>query len=279
MSRPGRQRSWRFAARHRRAGGRAGKSRCAFLVVLLLTVSLSARAEDFWGQRLPDQPVNFIFGYGSLINTASRNATAGHPVAAIPVRVSAAFGYIRGWDDRSPSGFTALGLRRPSPGESAMTINGVLYPAEGTAMAAFDARERGYVRLEIPHADIEAVSWQALPAAGHIWVYVPEATGNLPGTDLPLPDAHFPILQSYVDVVIEGGLEYGPSFAREIIATTKDWSAYWLNDRDLARRPWVFDKQSAAVDALLASSAPHFHDRMFQEDYTAKYLMCPAGAP
>jgi hypothetical protein len=44
-------------------------------------------------------------------------------------------------------------------------------------------------------------------------------------------------------------------------------------DRDLARRPWVFDKQSAAVDRLLAASAPHFADRMFPEEYTAKYLL------
>ena len=44
---------------------------------------------------LPDQPTQFIFGYGSLINSASRNSTAGKTVPAIPVRVSAAFGYIR----------------------------------------------------------------------------------------------------------------------------------------------------------------------------------------
>jgi hypothetical protein len=228
---------------------------------------------------LPDQPVNFIFGYGSLINTASRNATAGHSVTAIPVRVSAGFGYVRGWDDRSPSGFTALGLRRPLPGESAMTINGVLYPAESTDMSAFDARERGYVRVEVPLADIQPVSWQALPAAGHVWAYVPDIAGKAPGEVLPQPDGHFPILQSYVDVVVEGGLEYGTEFAREIIATTKDWSVYWLNDRDLARRPWVFDKQAGAVDKLLAAFAPHFKDRMFAEDYTARYLLKPPEAP
>ena len=248
--------------------------RRAFLVAMLLTViALPVRAEDFWNRTLPDQPTNFIFGYGSLVNTASRNSTSTRPIPAIPVRVSAAFGYIRVWNDRSPSGFTALGLRRPAPGESAMTINGVVYPVDGNDMAAFDARERGYVRMEVPHADIEAVSWQALPAQGHIWVYVPDVAGKEPGVDLPLPDAKFPMLESYIDVVVEGGLEYGPEFAREIIATTKDWSRYWLNDRDLARRPWVFDKQSAAVDRLLAAHAPQFADRMFPEEFTAKYLL------
>jgi cyanate lyase len=34
----------------------------------------------------------------------SRNATVGKIVPAIPVRVSAAFGYLHAWDDRSTSG-------------------------------------------------------------------------------------------------------------------------------------------------------------------------------
>jgi hypothetical protein len=31
-------------------------------------------AEDFWGRKLTDAPTNFIFGYGSLINSTSRSA-------------------------------------------------------------------------------------------------------------------------------------------------------------------------------------------------------------
>ncbi|HEX5326109.1 MAG TPA: gamma-glutamylcyclotransferase family protein [Acetobacteraceae bacterium] len=245
-----------------------------FLGIMLLgLIAVPARAEDFWGRMLPDPPSSFIFGYGSLINRVSRNATAGRPIAAIPVRVSAAFGYSRAWNDRSPSGFTALGLRRALPGESGMTINGVLYPVDGNDMAAFDAREQGYARVEVPRADIQAISWQGLPDQGRIWVYVPDVAGNPPGLDLPPADARFPMLESYIDVVIEGGLEYGPAFAREIIETTKDWSRYWLNDRELARRPWVLDHQSAAVDKLLAAVAPHFADRMLSEDYAAKYLL------
>ncbi|WP_062610982.1 gamma-glutamylcyclotransferase family protein [Caballeronia calidae] len=241
------------------------------VAVTLAFVGLAAHAHttDFWGTRLPDQPTQFIFGYGSLINTPSRNETAGKPVAAIPVRVSAAFGYVRSWSDRASPGFTALGLRRPFDGEAPMTINGVIYPV-GNDMSAFDQREKGYVRVEVPRALIEAVSWQALPSQGTVWVYVPKADGKQPGEGLPVPDAAFPIVESYVDVVIEGGLEYGPEFAREIIETTRDWSAYWLNDRTLARRPWVFDKQFAKVDALLATTAPCFAQRAFSEDYAAR---------
>ncbi|MGH7103403.1 MAG: gamma-glutamylcyclotransferase family protein [Acetobacteraceae bacterium] len=242
-------------------------------MVLVVAASHGAAAQDYWGRMLPGQPSNFVFGYGSLINTASRNATALQPIHAIPVRVSAAFGYVRTWDDRSASGFTALGLVRAGSGAPAMTINGVLFPVEGNDMAAFDAREAGYARVEVPRSEIEAVSWQRLPAQGKIWVYIPERAGEAPGVDLPRPDASFPLLQSYIDVVIRGGLEYGPGFAREIIATTRGWSRFWLNDRELARRPWVFGKEYSAVDHLLSALAPHFQDRLFPEQYAAKDLL------
>ena len=191
-----------------------------------------------------------------------RNSTAGNPIAAIPVRVSTAFGYIRTWNDRSPSGFTALGLRKPGPGEQASTINGVLYAIEGDDMTKFDAREAGYARVEVPHADIEAVSWQSTPSKGHIWVYVPVRPGGAPGIGLPQADAAFPLLELYIDVVVEGGLEYGPEFARELIETTADWSPFWLNDRELARRPWVHDsKYALSIKCLPGSPRQRLNSR------------------
>ena len=249
------------------------------MLAALVSCPPSARATDWWGHKLANPPTQFIFGYGSLVNTASRNSTATAPIPAIPVRVSAAFGYIRTWNDRSPSGFTALGLRKPHQGESAMTINGVLYPVDGDDMSKFDAREQGYTRVEIPHEDIEAVSWQGVPAQGHLWVYVPVHPGGVPGIDLPEPDAAFPMLESYIDIVVEGGLEYGPDFAREMIETTADWSQYWLNDRELARRPWVHDGKASAVDKLLGTTVPasaKLGSRLFAEDYAVRWRAAPA---
>ncbi|SAK92045.1 hypothetical protein AWB75_06503 [Caballeronia catudaia] len=46
-----------------------------------------------------------------------------------------------------------------------MTINGVIYSV-GDDMSAFDKREKGYVRVGVRLALIEAVSWQPLPAQG-----------------------------------------------------------------------------------------------------------------
>ena len=83
----------------------------------MFLLAIPATARDWQGVMLPDQPTQFIFGYGSLINSTSRNSTVGKIIPAIPVRVSAAFGYLRAWDDRSTSEFTSLGLRKPREGE------------------------------------------------------------------------------------------------------------------------------------------------------------------
>jgi len=241
-----------------------------------------AGARDWQGVRLPDEPTQFIFGYGSLINSASRNSTAGKEVPAIPARVSAAFGYIRAWSNRSTSGFTALGLRKPAPGEKASTINGVLYPVEGDDMAKYDVREQGYTRVEVPRDEIEPVSWMPLPASGRIWVYIPVEAGGEPDVGLSPASAEFPLLQSYIDVVVEGALEYGESFANELLETTSDWSDYWLNDRELARRPWVHNPAASRVDELLmatSEAAAKMKLRLFPESYAIHWAEEKAPAP
>jgi hypothetical protein len=247
--------------------------------VLTWAATTGTTFADSWGRKLPNAPTHFIFGYGSLINSASRNSTASTPIPAIPVRVSPAFGFRRCWNDRSPSGFTALGLCKAEPGKPGGTINGVVYPIEGEDLSKFDEREEGYTRAEVPASLIESVGWQRLPESGHIWVYVPAKPGSQPGTGLPEPDASYPLLQSYIDTVVEGGLEYGEEFAREILETTDGWDRYWLNDRELARRPWVHDSKAGKVDSLIAKTAPaaaHFRDRLFAEAYAVRWLTPPA---
>jgi hypothetical protein len=111
-------------------------TRALIQIALLVGLAGCVQGDEFWGRQLPGQPTQFILGYGSLINSSSRNATASQPIAAIPVRLSASFGYVRGWTIRSPSGFTALGLRRRAADETGQSINGVLYPVEGNARRA-----------------------------------------------------------------------------------------------------------------------------------------------
>jgi hypothetical protein len=245
--------------------------------ILLLTSHLAAA--DEWGHKLPGQPTQFVFGYGSLIDGESRGKTAGAITPAIPVRVSSGFGYLRAWVDRCPCGFTALGLRKPRSGEAALTINGVIYPVDASTLPAFDQREAGYRRLLVPRDMIEAVSWQGMPDVGQIWVYVPVGAGGEPGIDLPEPSARYPMLQSYIDLVLHGALSYGPDFAREVVETTTGWSIYWLNDRDEPRRPWVHSSDYQVIDSLLRQTEPastHIQDRLFPEEFTAMRLMSPS---
>ncbi len=246
------------------------------LVVMgLLSSGVPAEAADYWGKHLSNRPTQFIFGYGSLINTPSRNSTAGKVTAAIPVRISAEFGYIRAWVARSSSGFTALGVRKPLDGEPAETINGVLYPVDGTDMTPFDQREKGYVRVGVPLDLIEAVSWQPVPADIQVWIYVPVGSEGKPGEGLAPPSAAFPLLESYIDVVIDGALEFGAEYAREFVETTRDWSEFWLNDRELARRPWIHDKNYSEEDRLLSAVSPaaeRFKNRLFSEEFSARYF-------
>lgn len=235
-------------------------------------VATAAGAEDWQGRRLPDIPANFIMGYGSLINTPSRNTTAGATVPAIPVRVLASFGYLRAWNSRA-EGFTAMGLRKAKAGESGVSINGVLYPATDAELHDYDDREKRYHRVKVPLAQIEAVGWQRLPEVGELWIYVPRDPGapGGPAPDNDEPDPDHPLLQSYIDVVVEGGLEYSRDFAREILDTTDGWSRFWLNDREMARRPRsTVDPKAVDVDSILnsvAKSAAFFSSRSFPETY------------
>lgn len=207
---------------------------------------------QYWGIPLQERPQHFLFGYGSLMNSESRGATSGKVSAAVPVRLSAEFGYIREWNFRSPtSKLTALGIRKRQPGEDGSTINGVIYPVEGGSIEKFDEREEGYTRVLVPRNMIEAVGWMSLPKEGQIWVYVPEGPSGEAGVGLPLPDAFYPVLQSYIDICVTGALEYGEDFAREFLETTFGWGPYWLNDRELPRRPWVHQKKYKTVDAIL----------------------------
>jgi hypothetical protein len=55
-----------------------------------------------------------------------------------------------------------------------------------------------------------------------------------------LPSPQFPMVQSYVDICVNGCLEVegkypcATGFTAEFIATTEAWSRYWVNDRLLS---------------------------------------------
>ena len=168
------------------------------------------------------------------------------------VALAPSAGYVREWNFRAPSGFTATGLRRAREGERLESeMCGVIFEVAAESLSRFDAREAGYgrVRLAARHfrrLDDGDAAEECLAASGDtnaadanhreqrhcLWTYVPLAPAP--------PDEEHPICQTYVDVCLLGCLERGgAALAAEWVATTAGWSPFWLNDAPMSRRPWL----------------------------------------
>ena len=70
------------------------------------------------------------------------------------------------------------------------------------------------------------------------------------------PTFDYPILQTHLDVLLEGALKHGEDFAKELLDTIMWWESeedvcYYLNDRSSARRPWVKNIKAPQIDKLL----------------------------
>lgn len=218
------------------------------------------KKKEYWNKKY-DNDINFLFGFGSIINDESRkktNPNIGHP---IPVRLSKDFGYRRCWNFQSPSAkLTALGLEKVNMNESS-TINGIICPIKDNNLKNFDEREEGYTRIKIPIKMLQPTSWYELPKHNcNIWVYVPNGKNNKPGKGLLNANKEYPILQSYIDICINGALQYGEKFTIEFIETTYMWNKYWINDRELARRPWIHEPNYKFIDNLL-KKYPSFNNQ------------------
>ena len=176
---------------------------------------------------------NYLFGYGSLICTVSRNRHT-HEAKAIPVRIK---GWQRCWNHRSRSRKrNVLGVY---PKEGAV-CNGVIFEVKD--FTQLNERENGYSLVEIDNSSIEAIGKHEIPQA-RFWLYVPK--------EPMLASSEFPIQQSYLDVVMTGCLEYGDEFASELVETT-EWSSHWIDDRKEPNYSSYLDNvDSERIDRLL----------------------------
>jgi hypothetical protein len=200
----------------------------------------------------------YIVGYGSLMQDASRERTSPHAGAAHPVEIA---GFRRGWFARGTSvGFstTFLGVL---PDRNSR-LNAVIYRVDAAELAATDGRERSYCRTGVAPGNVKPLEHDVTSApAGQIWIYVSRPDG------VARPDAKYPIVQSYVDVFLTGCLEqqerFGlAGFAAQCIATTADWSTHWVNDRIYPRRPFVFQPRAGQIDRLLSTQLPNYFARI-----------------
>mmetsp|Transcript_12529 Transcript_12529/g.19385 ORF Transcript_12529/g.19385 Transcript_12529/m.19385 type:complete len:292 (-) Transcript_12529:25-900(-) len=236
----------------------------------------------------------YIFGFGSIMNTDTHSSwlrsSGDDTVLALKgrhARILRSFGYVRRWNFRSQTGFTALGLCRPTNnGDEASDINGIIFQLPLHMLPDFDRREVGYDRVELK----EGVDFQLLDREDYhgtptnkdptlffdnigtdepVYVYIPQASSCAEA------DENYPLLQSYVDTVLQGCLEWGgEKLGKEFVATTDGWSSYFLNDTPSSRRPWLFRKQYTIIDRIL-SQAPHTHysDRRHPEEFASAFLI------
>ncbi|WP_299014326.1 gamma-glutamylcyclotransferase family protein [uncultured Photobacterium sp.] len=155
----------------------------------------------------------YIFGYGSLINSHSRQLT-GQTGKALPVIVN---GLQRHWGKVD-------GRYRISPlvaVEGEGCCNGVLVNIHEDVLSRFDCREKGYRRIELDPDNL--VAYVEVSRTEPIWAYV--RTNPAP------PCNEKPIMQTYVDTVLAGCLSISEQFAETFVETTKGWHHPLENDR------------------------------------------------
>lgn len=198
---------------------------------------------------------NYIFGYGSLICSRSRKITA--PTlgkkSAIPTVINH---FQRSWnariefennDNSAIRGWTAMGIQ-PCQGYS---CTGVLIEVNNEELANFDKRESGYDRVEVDLVDVYPYCQKDLEEKSHydlraaderrtskslsydddigdvkVWIYLPRKGGD--GAN-----EQYPILQSYLDIILRGCQSIGIDFTWSFLKSTHGW---WHDDCQLFQR-------------------------------------------
>lgn len=228
-------------------------------------------------------PTDFIFEYDDRISAErwAKVITAEDIEQGIACRLTTSAGFRRSFCLRSDAGFTAPALVKDAAG--ARDVNGVLYAApnswdpNGPDPFCGDRLSR----VEVSREDIHILAnFMCLPADAKVYTYVVEK---------PLaPDYDHPIRQSILDVILAGCLEHsvGADFCAEWVDTTDGWKnangkTYWINDRVIARRPWialggsykifdrvVFESTSPIVPAGILL------ERRLEEEYVLNKVQC-----
>jgi hypothetical protein len=166
------------------------------------------------------------FGYGSLVNRATRPAgEVSHPAIL--------HGWHRSWAHRiiptATRGRSCSLTVKKAAASLSVSIHGVVASMPRTALAELDAREAGYDRLMLPASSFD------LPLncqASEVAVYVSTQQNHHPACE------QYPILQSYVDCVMAGYLaEFGEAGLAAFMASTEGWHRPVENDRFSPRYP------------------------------------------
>lgn len=222
-------------------------------VFFMLQASCSYAHDNACHPNIDPNLPQYIVGYGSLMNTQSKHMTDPDAGEGLPVWIK---GFKRGWFARSnvPGlNTTFLGIVADPHGE----MNAAIYPLPAHDLGKYDQREFIYCRQRVMPAQVRSLTATAV-AKGQVWIYV-----STPAS-IKLPNAGFPLVESYVDIFLAGCLQmekqyHLKGFAAQCITTTHDWSKYWLNDRNgriYQRYPQHYQPDAVAIDHVLLTQIP-----------------------
>lgn len=214
----------------------------------------AARADDC---RPPIDPsrAQYIVGYGSLMQSASKRMTEPGAGINLPVLVT---GFQRAWNHRGIYPTTYLGVE---PAKSARMAAALYRSFLEDGELQSDAREFSYCRAAVEPASIRMLDGSTVPSPAEIWIYIDKPESLAP------PDERYPITQSYVDIFITGCMELqdrvsepGFDFVEQCVVTTRGWSKHWVNDRLQPRRPYIHEPRAFEIDGHLKRLLPTFVD-------------------
>jgi hypothetical protein len=223
-----------------------GGSSGSVLVAPFIAQTAEARPNEVIGATKPTR-AQYIFGYGSLIERQSRMATWASAEFASPVVVK---GIARGWFDQTdvPSWSpTYLGGIADDRAE----CNGVIFRVTPAELDSYIQRETGYRPTKIDPSQITMLDGNSTAPDGDIWFFA--------NTQKRFPSDVHPIVQSYVDVCLDGCLQIEATyptakqakFAERFVRTTSNWGPPWINDRIYPWRPLVYVPRAWEIDALI----------------------------
>lgn len=189
----------------------------------------------------------FIFGYGSLVESQSRARTSPSALYAFPANVA---GIQRGWFDQV-GGVSLSTTYLGAVADPNSNCNGVIFQVSQQQLDVFDQRETGYKRKEIDRSKITMLNGSGAAPEGDIWFYA--------NKEKRFASPEFPIVQSYVDICVNGCLELEATypqakeagFAETFLKTCSDWSKYWVNDRIYPRRAFIYVPNASKIDQLI----------------------------
>ncbi|MBU2863025.1 gamma-glutamylcyclotransferase family protein [Reinekea marina] len=187
--------------------------------------------------------MHYIFGYGSLICQDSRSRT-GTSSKAYAIEVK---GISRNWSVHTPDWpATAVSVTQ----KQSSHCTGVYFEVDEANLKQFDRREQGYNRVQIPWESVAPSCTQPLPESGNLWVYVGK-NNNV----TPLPER--PIMQSYLDVILNGCLDFSEHFAARFLQLTGHWQ-HLIDDRSNPQyvRPLNSTHRLELIDKLIAENQP-----------------------